>query len=515
MAGTKAAQEGHLQKRFSKITMIGMAFAILNTWISLAGSLGLVMPSGGSVSFIYGFIFCVLCNICLSASVGELASRWPTAGGQYHHAYALATEKWKNLMSFLVGWTNIAGWLSLNTTAAYFGARFLAGAAVTGSGGTYEITQWGTYLMFVAVSIIGVFLNIFGYPILNRWNEGALYWSIISVVVISIVLLATSPKTDAEFVFTNFSNTTGWSDGTAWMLGLLQSALSLIGFDAVAHMTEEMPRPTKDAPHAMIAAVLVGGVTGIVFILVMLFCFVDVELLLSSPTQSPLTEMIYQATGSNAAATILSIAVALCFVNGANGCVTSGSRLLWAMARDNGTPCANLSHLHPKLNVPVRAILVQAVFNLLFGPEVAFNAYIASCTLFLNLSYAAPVMILLIRGRGFLLADPPEFSLGHGLMGYIVNYISVIFVLVTSVFFCFPPAIPINLSTMNYVTAVVGIFLLFVTVLYLFKRKSYNGPKLESILGEELPVADSTVADSTSQELQKSAISSSHSKDKA
>ena len=27
--------------------------------------------------------------------------------------------------------------------------------------------------MFVAVSIIGVLLNIFAYPILNRWNEGA------------------------------------------------------------------------------------------------------------------------------------------------------------------------------------------------------------------------------------------------------------------------------------------------------------------------------------------------------
>lgn len=149
--------------------------------------------------------------------------------------------------------------------------------------------------MFVAVSIIGVFLNIFGYPILNRWNEGAcksrsaaarpvanrsVYWSLLSVVVISIVLLATSPKTSAEYVFTNFSNTTGWSDGTAWMLGLLQSALSLIGyalsyrhnqpqqsadftsrFDAVAHMTEEMPNPSKDAPQAMVGAVLVGGTT--------------------------------------------------------------------------------------------------------------------------------------------------------------------------------------------------------------------------------------------------------------
>ena len=73
----------------------------------------------------------------------------------------------------------------------------------------------------------------------------------------------------------------------------------------------------------------------------MLFCFVDLDLLLASPTQSPLTEMIYQATGSQVAATVLSVAVALCFVNGANGCVTSGSRLLWSMARDGGTPFSN------------------------------------------------------------------------------------------------------------------------------------------------------------------------------
>ncbi|OLN90181.1 Choline transport protein 8 [Colletotrichum chlorophyti] len=495
MAETAVAHNGHLQKRFSKLTMIGMAFAILNTWISLAGSIGLVMPSGGSVSFVYGFIFCVLCNICLSASVGELASLYPTAGGQYHYAFALSTQMWKKSMSFFVGWINIAGWLTLNTTAAYFGARFLAAAAVVGSGGAYEITQWSTYLMFVAVSVIGVFLNIFAYPILNRWNEGALYWSLTSVVVISIVLLATSPKTDAEFVFTNFSNTTGWSDGTAWMLGLLQSALSLIGFDAVAHMTEEMPCPSKDAPQAMVGAVLVGGTTGIAFILVMLFCSVDINVLLASPTQSPLTEMIWQATGSRAAATVLSVAVALCFVNGANGCVTSGSRLIWAMARDNGTPFSKyLSRLHPKLNVPVRAIVVQAIFNLFFGllylgPEVAFNAYIASCTLFLNLSYAVPIMILLVRGRQVVFSNPPEFFLGRGILGYVTNYVSVIFVVVTSIFFCFPPAIPITVSTMNYVTAVAGIFVLYMVALWVAKRKTYIGPKFDLILGQELPFA--------------------------
>jgi choline transport protein len=78
------------------------------------------------------------------------------------------------------------------------------------------------------------------------------------------------------------------------------------------------------------------------FILVMLFCITDLDGLLASATQSPLTEMILRSTGSRTAATVLSVAVALCFVNGANGCVTSGSRLIWAMARDNGTPFSSL-----------------------------------------------------------------------------------------------------------------------------------------------------------------------------
>lgn len=88
-----------------------------------------------------------------------------------------------------------------------------------------------------------------------------MYHSIIAVVVISITILAMGDKTDAEFVFTNFANETGWSDGVAWILGLLQSALSLIGYDVVMHMTEEMPRPTSDAPKAILLSIVVGGVT--------------------------------------------------------------------------------------------------------------------------------------------------------------------------------------------------------------------------------------------------------------
>jgi len=89
----------------------------------------------------------------------------------------------------------------------------------------------------------------------------AVFWSLTAWIATSAVILATAPKTSAEFVFTQFTNETGWPDGVAWMLGLLQSALSLIGYDAITHMTEEMPRPTRDAPIAMVTCVAIGGVT--------------------------------------------------------------------------------------------------------------------------------------------------------------------------------------------------------------------------------------------------------------
>jgi choline transport protein len=84
---------------------------------------------------------------------------------------------------------------------------------------------------------------------------------VIACVVISITILATGDHTDAKFVFTDFANETGWSDGVSWILGLLQSALSLIGYDAVSHMTEEMPRPTSDGPRAIMYSICIGGVT--------------------------------------------------------------------------------------------------------------------------------------------------------------------------------------------------------------------------------------------------------------
>ncbi|KAF5022682.1 hypothetical protein F66182_5230 [Fusarium sp. NRRL 66182] len=487
-------QEGHLRPRLSKITMVAMTFAILNTWICLAGSLSIVLPSGGSVAFLYGFIFCVLCNFALAASLGELAAIWPTAGGLGEHIIATAILVSSNeQQSFAVGYINICGWLTLVTTEGFFAAQFISAACVVASGGNYVVAAWKTYLIFMAILTFGSFSMAFGNRILGAWNNLALYWSILSVFVASVVLLSTSDKTDPGFVFATFENETGWNDGIAWILGLLQSALSLIGYDAVLHMTEEMPSPARDAPLAMVYAIGVGGTTGTVFILVMLFCLTDLPGIVATSTGMPIVELILQATGSRIGTTFLTLMLAICFIHGTNGSITSASRLIYAMARDKGVLYHDyFNHVDARWEVPIRAIVLTWVFNAIFGllylgPTVAFTAFISSCTILLNMSYAIPILALIVRGRDvltkFRTADSP-WMFGR-VKGYILNAIAVLYVFITSLFFCFPPALPVTASSMNYVSAVIGIFFLFLAGYWMaYAKKTFEGPHLDVIFGE-------------------------------
>ena len=65
---------GELKRQFSPLSMLGLAFAILNSWTALSASLSLALPSGGSASVIWGLITAGICNGCLAASLAEFVS---------------------------------------------------------------------------------------------------------------------------------------------------------------------------------------------------------------------------------------------------------------------------------------------------------------------------------------------------------------------------------------------------------------------------------------------------------
>lgn len=72
-----------LQRNFSPLSMLGLAFAILNSWTALSASLSLALPSGGPTSVVWGLVTAGICNLCLAASLAEFLSAYPTAGGEY------------------------------------------------------------------------------------------------------------------------------------------------------------------------------------------------------------------------------------------------------------------------------------------------------------------------------------------------------------------------------------------------------------------------------------------------
>ena len=73
--------KGELKRNFSPLAMLGLAFAILNSWTALSASLSLALPSGGSTSVVWGLVTAGICNLCLATSLAEFLSAYPTAGG--------------------------------------------------------------------------------------------------------------------------------------------------------------------------------------------------------------------------------------------------------------------------------------------------------------------------------------------------------------------------------------------------------------------------------------------------
>jgi choline transport protein len=75
-----------------------------------------------------------------------------------------------------------------------------------------------------------------------------------------------------------------------------------------------------------------------------------------------------------------------------------------------------------KLQFPARATLAALAFNVFYGllylvSTTAFNSIITSAVLYINITIAAPQMILVFRGRKLL----PERSFKLGLLGWFCN----------------------------------------------------------------------------------------------
>lgn len=482
------AQLGHAQsfsRQFSRWSMLGLAFAILNSWTALAASLSLALPSGGPVAVIWGLATAGICNLSLAASLGEFLSAYPTSGGQYHWIAAISPQGWKRGLSWVTGWINVSGWVALVATNSSLASTLIINI-ISLEVPSYRYQRWHQFLIFLGITLLDFAVNAYMHTLLPRLNSVALAWSISGFVVISITILATAAPNyaSAEYVFGTFLNTTGWPDGIAWLLGLLQGGLGLTGFDAVAHMIEEIPNAAVEGPKIMIYCQLIGITTGFLFLIVVLFVSggtANLDNIISSPA-GPLLEIFYIATNSRVGAVCLLMFPLVCFLFAGMAVMTTSSRMTFAFARDGGLPISHLWwKVHPKLGVPMNALLLNVFIVVIFGciylgSTIAFNAIIAASVVALGVSYGLPIALNVMQMRRKL----PErmFKLPEWL-GWTANIIGLIYTIITTVLFLFPPQKHVTGTSMNYCVVAFGIIMIVSALQWLFDgRKSYEGPRV-------------------------------------
>ncbi|OJJ60799.1 hypothetical protein ASPSYDRAFT_42582 [Aspergillus sydowii CBS 593.65] len=472
-----------LKRNFSMLSMLGLAFAILNSWTALSSSLNLSLGSGGCASVVWGLVTAGICNISIAASLAEFLSAYPTAGGQYHWV-AVSWHRWMPILSWITGWANVSGWLALTATGGLLGSTLIMGI-VSLVYPLFEFQKWHQFLIYIGINVIAFVINAFMGSILPHVTKGAFIWSLSGFVIISITILScASPNYHTgEFVFSQFINQTGWPDGIAWLLGLLQGGLGLTGFDGVAHMIEEIPNPSVVGPRIMIGCVGIGIFTGLIFLIVLLFVAGDINRVIESAA-TPLLQIFHDATGSNAGSICLLMFPLVCLLFAATAIMTTSSRMNYAFARDGGLPASPFfSKVHQKLGVPLNGLFLTffcvVIFGCIFlGSESAFNAIISSSVVMLDISYAIPIAVNCVRGRRML----PEraFVLPHTL-GWIVNMIALAYIALTTVLFMFPPELPVTGSNMNYCVAAFGIIVVVSTVQWIVDgRKNFSGPRVDT-----------------------------------
>jgi len=129
----------------------------------------------------------------------------------------------------------------------------------------FTIERWHTCLLCYGVLILAALVNIFGRFLLDKLGRIMIVFNLMSFVTVMIVLLVKDKhKQNAEFVFVTFQNSTGFGNAYTALLGILQAAFGMTGYDATAHMTEELHDARRVAPKAIVWSVWIGAATGFV-----------------------------------------------------------------------------------------------------------------------------------------------------------------------------------------------------------------------------------------------------------
>ncbi|KAF2838136.1 amino acid transporter [Patellaria atrata CBS 101060] len=477
--------EPELSRNRSTFQVAFMSFILASVPYGLATTFFYPLVGGGPVNIIWGWFGVSIIILCVAASLGEITSVYPTAGGVYYQTFMLSAPTYRRIASWICGWSYVVGNITI-TLAVNFGTTLFLVACINvfesePGVGIFDAKDYHIFLIFLAITLLCNAISALG----NRWlpylDTFAIFWTFAGVIamVITILVLAKNGRHDAEYVFTHFEPQSGWVPGWSFCVGLLQAAYATSSTGMIISMCEEVRQPSTQVPKAMVGTIVLNTICGLLFLIPLVFVIPNLTDLAALASGQPLPTILLSAVGSSGGAFALLIPLLVLSIICGTGCTTAASRCTWAFARDGAIPGSKWwKVVNRRLDVPLNAMMLSMVVQIIlgviyFGSAAAFNAFSGVGVICLTTSYAIPIFISLIRGRTHVREG--DFYLG--IIGTVANVVAICWSLLAIPLFCMPSYLPVAADTMNYASVVfVAFILISATWYFVWGKRNYAGP---------------------------------------
>ena len=320
-----------------QITMYGVGLILGAGIYVLIGEASGFAGNSMWISFGLGAIVAIFAGL----SYSELTALFPKAAAEY----VFVKNAFKSdFIGFIIGWlTAITSMIVGATVALGFGgyfAKFLDLPIVVSA-----------VLLLAGLS----FVNFIGIKHSAWMNTVFALVTIAGLGIIIVLGVFFEPENSIDY----FEAPNGI---TGIILAFVLIFFAFIGFEDMANVAEEVKRPQKTIPRAIILSVLI---TAVIYILVSLSSVKILNWQELGASSAPLADVATKGLGLGGGITLTAIAL---FATASTVLITlvAGARILYGMARDGSLPML-LSKVHSKTGTPWIAVIGIFITSVVFA----------------------------------------------------------------------------------------------------------------------------------------------------
>ena len=417
------------------------SFAVAFSYISPSTGIFTLFILGIALAgpfFFWSWPIVVIGQLIIALNFAEVSSHFPVAGSVYQWTKYLSNRTY----SWFTGWIYLFAGI-LTVAAVVWTIPQVLIPLLNNLGinipNTPDAERNTAFLILLSTTL----LSIFGVRLVALVNNTGVVFEILGMVVFALVLIlfyhrqSLSTFTDTSYLGSGFGTQAG-----TFLAAMFMSLFVIYGFDTASTLAEETKNPRREAPRAVIAAVIGAAIIGAIFLFATVIAIPgDMSKFVADTGAGkypfPLVTIItanFPGWLANLYLFVVFAAIYVCCL----AIQTSTIRLAFGMSRDRKLPLSRvLSTVHPTLHTPIGACITIGVLAALPMLYYAGAATIAiGATGMIYLSYIlGNVAILIARLRGWPKESAP-FKLGS--WGVILNILGLVWGVAMEINFLWP-----------------------------------------------------------------------------